>query len=121
MLPMLGFLGVIEELTGFFRQMFSLHQYRRFKQYLSGLLPGRRLTVRSIASRLVEPADQSSLNRFISYDWDEEMVNGRGHELLQSIQTIGAECKQAFMNLIQCVYNKADKKPVDKILDMILK
>jgi len=81
--------------------MFSLHQYRRFKQYLRGLLTGRRPTVRSIASRLVEPADQSSLNRFLLYGWDEERVIRRRLELLQSIQTIGAECRQGFMNLIQ--------------------
>ena len=85
MLPMIGFPSVVEEHAGFFRRMFSWHQFRRFKQYLSGLITGRKPTVRSIASRLVEPADQSSLNRFLTlYNWDDEMVNGRRLELLQS-------------------------------------
>ena len=85
MLPMMGFPGVVEEFTGFFRRILSWHQFRRFKQYLSGLITGRRATVRSIASRLVEPVDQSSLNRFLTlYGWDDERVNRRRLELLQS-------------------------------------
>jgi len=55
------------------------------KQYLTGLIMGRRPTVRSIASRLVEPTDQSSLNRFLTlYRWNEEKINRRRLELLQS-------------------------------------
>ena len=81
----MGFPGVVEEFAGFFRRMFSWHQFRRFKQYLGGLITGRRPTVRSIASRLVEPTDQSSLNRFLTlYRWDDERVNKRRLELLQS-------------------------------------
>jgi hypothetical protein len=82
---MMGFPGVVEEFAGFFRRIFSWHQFRRFKQYLSGLITGRKPTVRSIASRLVEPADQSSLNRFLTlYGWNDERVNRRRLELLQS-------------------------------------
>lgn len=44
---------------------------------------------------------------------------------IRSDQTIGAECRQAFMdlfgNLVQWVYGIADKLPVNKILDLILK
>ena len=64
MLSMMGFPGVVEEFTGFFRRIFSKHQFRKFNQYLSGLITGRRATVRSIAPGLVEPANRSSLNRF---------------------------------------------------------
>ena len=85
MLPMMGFPGVVEEFAGFFRRIFSWHQFRRFKQYLSGLITGRRPTVRSIAYRLVEPVDQSSLNRFLTmYGWDDERLNRERLELLQS-------------------------------------
>ena len=85
MLPIMDFPGVVEEFAGFFRQMFSWHQFRRFKQYLGGLITGRRPTVRSIARRQVEPVDQSSLNRFLTlYRWDDERVNRRRLQLLQS-------------------------------------
>ena len=85
MLPMMGFPGVVEEFADFFRRIFSWHQFRRFKQYLSGLITGRRPTVRSIASRQIEPVDQSSLNRFLTlYDWDREELNVRRLSLLQT-------------------------------------
>jgi hypothetical protein len=85
MLPVMGSPGVVEESAGFFRRLFSWNQFRRFKQYLSGLITGGKATVRHIASRLVEPADQSSLNRFLTlYEWDEERLNGRRLDLLQS-------------------------------------
>ena len=122
MLPIMGFPGVVEESAGFFRPVFSWHQFRRFKQYLSGLITGRRPTVRGIASRLVEPTDQSSLNRFLTlYRWDEERVNrerldkrcwaytrvldvnklGRARVVICYDRTIGAECRQAFRDLLQ--------------------
>jgi hypothetical protein len=63
MLPIIGFPNVVGEFDGFFRQVFSWNQFRSFKQYLSGLITGRKVTVRSIVSRLVDPVDQSSLNR----------------------------------------------------------
>jgi len=86
MLPIIGFPSVVEEFAGFFRQVFSWNQFRRFKQYLSGLITGRKPTVRSMASRLVEPVDQSSLNRFLTlYEWDEEELNRRRLEALQSM------------------------------------
>jgi len=87
MLPIIGFPNVVGEFAGFFRQFFSWNQFRRFKQYLSGLVTGRKPTVRSIASRLVEPVDQSSLNRFLTlYEWDEEKLNRGRLETLQSIE-----------------------------------
>jgi len=49
--------SVIEEFAGFFRRIFSWHGFRRFKQYLTDLLPGRNQSVRSIASRQIEPVD----------------------------------------------------------------
>lgn len=87
MLPIIGFPNVVGEFAGFFRQVFSWNQFGRFKQYLSGLITGRKVTVRSIASRLVDPVDQSSLNRFLTlYEWDEERLNRRRLETLQSIE-----------------------------------
>jgi len=65
-IPVIGVPGVVEEFAGFFRRIFSWNQFRRFKQYLSGLITDRRPTVRGIASRMVEPVDQSSLNRFLT-------------------------------------------------------
>jgi len=53
------------------------------------------------------------------------ICRSRLYRKLKSDRTIGAECRRAFMdllgNLIRWVYNKADKIPVDKILDVILK
>lgn len=87
MLPVMGSPGVVEEFAGFFRRLFSWHQFRRFKQYLSGLITDGKATVRGIASRLVERADQSSLNRFLTlYGWDEELLNRRRLDLLQSVE-----------------------------------
>ena len=44
---------------------------------------------------------------------------------IKSDQTIGAECRQAFMdllqNLVQWVYSNANKLPVNQILDVILR
>ena len=83
----MGFPRVIEEFAGFFHRIFSWNQLRRFKQYLSGLITGGRPTVRSIASRMVESVDQSSLNRFLTlYDWDEEEVGHKRLGLLQSME-----------------------------------
>ena len=85
MLPVMGHPAVVAEFADFFHRMFSWHQFKRFKQYLTGLITGRRPTVRSIASRLVEPTDQSSLNRFLTlYRWDGDRLNRRRLELLQS-------------------------------------
>jgi len=87
MLPVIGSPGVVEEFAGFFRRLFSWNQFRRFRQYLSGLITDGKATVRSIASRLVEPADQSSLNRFLTlYGWEEEQLNRRRLDLLQSMR-----------------------------------
>jgi hypothetical protein len=66
MLPIIGFPSVVEEFAGFFRQVFSWNQFRRFKQYLSGLITERKPTVKSIASSLVDHVDQSSLNPFLT-------------------------------------------------------
>ena len=44
---------------------------------------------------------------------------------LTSDQTIGAECRRAFIdllqNLVQWVYSNANKLPVNQILDVILR
>ena len=89
-MPIIDFPGVVKEFAGFFRQVFSYHQLKRFKQYLSGLITGGKPTVRSIASRLVEPVDQSSLNRFLTlYEWDEDLLSRRRLEMLQSIREMG--------------------------------
>ena len=58
-----------------------------FEQYLRWLDHGKEATIRSMASRLVEPVDQSSLNRFLTlYDWDEEWLRRRRLETLQSVE-----------------------------------
>lgn len=81
----MGHPAVVEEFADFFHRIFSWHQFRRFKQYLTGLITGGNPSVRSIASRQVEPVDQSTLNRFLTtYDWDREELNKRRLQLLQS-------------------------------------
>jgi len=87
MLPIIGFPNVVGEFADFFRRVFSWNQFRRFKQYLSGLITGRKPTIRSMASRLVDHVDQSSLNRFLTlYEWNEEGLNRRRLEMLQSMK-----------------------------------
>jgi hypothetical protein len=53
------------------------------------------------------------------------ICRSRLYRRLQSDQTIGAECRQAFMdllqNLIQWVYSNSDRLPLEKILDVILR
>jgi len=67
LIPIIDFPGVVKEFAGWFRQVLSYRQLKRFKQYLTGLVTGRKPTIRSIALRLVDPVDQSSLNRFLTY------------------------------------------------------
>lgn len=85
MLPVMGHPAVVEEFANFFRRIFSWHQFKRFKQYLTGLITGRNPSVRSIASRQVEPVDQSTLNRFLTtYNWNREELNRTRLQLLQT-------------------------------------
>jgi len=87
MLPMIGFPGVVKDFAEWFSGIFSYHQLKRFKQYLSGLITGGKPTVQSIALRLVEPVDQSSLNRFLTlYEWDGDLLNKKRLEVLQSMK-----------------------------------
>lgn len=87
MIPIIDFPDVVKEFACLFRHIFSYHQLKRFKQYMSGLITGRKPTIRSIASRLVEPVDQSSLNRFLTlYEWDEEKLKEKRLEMLQSMK-----------------------------------
>lgn len=68
-------------------QVFSYRQLKRFKQYLSDLITGGKPTVRNMASRLAELVDQSSPNHFLTlYERDEEGLNRRRLELLESIE-----------------------------------
>jgi hypothetical protein len=41
MLPVMGHPAVVEEFADFFRRIVSWHQFKRFKQYLSGLIMRR--------------------------------------------------------------------------------
>jgi len=85
MLPVMGHPAVVEESADFFRSIFSWHQFKRFKQYLTGLITGRNPSVRSIALRQVEAVDQSTLNRFLTtYDWSREELNRTRLQLLQT-------------------------------------
>lgn len=85
MLPVMGHPAVVEESADLFRRIFSWHQFRRFKQYLTGLITGGNPSVRSITIRQVDPVDQSTLNRFLTtYDWSREELNRRRLQLLQT-------------------------------------
>jgi hypothetical protein len=48
MLPVRGHPAVVEEFADFFRRISSWHQFRRFKQYLTGLITGRNPSDRSL-------------------------------------------------------------------------
>jgi len=87
MMPIVEYPGVVEEFAGFFSQDLSYHQLRGLKQYLTGLITDSRPSIRRIASRQVEPVDQSSLNRFLTlYPWDRGRLNRRRLELLQAME-----------------------------------
>ena len=53
------------------------------------------------------------------------ICRSRLYRKLKTDKTIGADCRQAFMdllqNLIQWIYNMADEIPVNQILDVILR
>jgi hypothetical protein len=86
MLLIIGFPDVVGEFADFFRRVFSWNQFRRFNHYLSSLITGRKHTIRSMASRLVDHVDPSGLNRFLTlYEWNEEL-NLRRLEMLQSMK-----------------------------------
>ncbi|MGQ9691277.1 MAG: hypothetical protein ACUVQY_08475 [Thermoproteota archaeon] len=63
---------------------------------------------------------------FLGYSLLEARIcRSRLYKRVESDQTIGAEFRQAFkdilQNLIQWVYKMADKIPFEKILDVILR
>lgn len=117
MLPMIGFPSVVEEHAGFFRRMFSWHQFRRFKQNL-GLGSCQLRSLKGTKKHWLLGSTAYSLLKL-------RICRSRLYRRLQSDRTVGAECRQAFkdllQNLIQYVYKMADKLPVNKILDVILK
>ena len=85
MLPIIDFPKVVKQFGDSFKEVFSFHQLRRFKQYLTGLITSENKTVAGISSNLVDNSDQSSINRFLTeYDWDTEELNDKRLELLQS-------------------------------------
>jgi len=61
MIPIMDSPKVVRQFTNHFSTTLSYHHTKRTEQHLTGIITGRKVTVRSIASRLVEPADQSSL------------------------------------------------------------
>ena len=76
--------------------------------------------------RTLKGAGSHRLLGFLGYSLLKIRVcRSRLYKRLQSDQTIGAECRQAFMdllqNLIQWVYENSNKLPVDQILDVILR
>jgi hypothetical protein len=90
MMPVVEYPGVVKEFVGFFSRDLSYHQVKRLKQCLTGLITESKPTVSGIASRMVASMDQSSPNRFLTlYSWEEEGVNGRRLELLQSMEGMG--------------------------------
>jgi hypothetical protein len=85
MMPILEFPNVVQQYGDIFEEIFSFHQLHRFKQYITGLITGRNKTVSGIASNFMEGTDQSSVNRFLTeYSWDEDKLNDKRLEILQS-------------------------------------
>jgi SRSO17 transposase len=59
-------------------------QRRHFAEYLTGLFVAERKTVLGIHGEFAETADQSCLNRFLTYaPWDVETLNRRRLDLHQ--------------------------------------
>jgi hypothetical protein len=76
--------------------------------------------------RILKGAGSHWLLGFLGYSLLRlRICRSRLYRRIRSDQTIGAECRQAFMdllqNLIQWVYTMADKLPVNQILDVILR
>jgi hypothetical protein len=70
---------------------------------LSGLITDGKDTVHSIASKLLEHADQSSLNRFLTlYEWEEEQLNRRRLDLLQSMRETRWRWSRANLLVVLC-------------------
>lgn len=68
-----------------FRELFSARSYEHFQRYLSGLLVSENKTVEGINRLFVlDPRDQSSLNRFLTQSgYDEVQLNECRLDLLQ--------------------------------------
>lgn len=85
MLPIIDFPDVVKEFAGSFRHVFSYHQFRRFREYTTGLILCPRPTVTAIASCAKSKPDQSSMNRFLTeYPWSVEELNNERIGLLLS-------------------------------------
>ena len=85
---MLGLVQIPEVVSRYapaFSDLFSADTYEHFQRYVSGLLVSENKTVEGINRLFVlDPRDQSSLNRFLTqYVYDETKVNERRLALLQ--------------------------------------
>ena len=77
-------------------------------------------------AKLFARAGSHRLLGFLGYSLFEIRVcRSRLYRRIRSDQTMGAECRQTFIdllqNLIQWVYVNAKKPPINQILDMILR
>lgn len=84
MLPIIAVPNSIDRFMNNFKDIFSYHQLKGAKQYVTGLITSmKRFTVASISSRFIDKLDQSSLNRFLTeYEWDMERINERRIRLM---------------------------------------
>lgn len=84
MLPVVKIPDLVSGFAKGFDTVFSWHQERHFKRYLSGLTMDSNVTVDHMAERFSEPVSQRSLNRFLTeYEWDTEEINKQRLKVLQ--------------------------------------
>jgi hypothetical protein len=79
MLPIVQFPRIVEQQAAWFDPVFSTDEQRKhFREYVTGLIAGDKVTVTAINNLFLGHNDQSALNKFLTLaDWDEEDLNRR--------------------------------------------
>lgn len=85
MFPITEIPPVVSGVSSFFSALFNKQQLKHFREYETGLIVSSNKTIQAINSLFLEGNDQSSLNKFLTQsDWDEEELNNKRLELLQT-------------------------------------
>ena len=79
MLPIVQFPRIVEQQAAWFDPVFTTDEQRKhFREYVTGLIAGDKVTVTAINNLFLGHNDQSALNKFLTLsEWDEADLNRR--------------------------------------------
>jgi hypothetical protein len=79
MLPIVQFPRIVEQQAAWFDPVFATDEQRKhFREYVTGLIAGDKVTVTAINNLFLGHNDQSALNKFLTLsEWDEADLNRR--------------------------------------------